>query len=109
MALPIPSSIVGWFAGLGRVYKLTLVHAGELGMLSWHTINAIVRLRVRPREVVNQTYIMGIQSLPIVFVTAALAGIVTSQQGGYQLISSSPRYILGRSSSRVWCSSSGRY
>ena len=38
---------------------------------------------------------MGVQSLPIVFVTASLAGIVTSQQGGYQLISSSPQYVLG--------------
>jgi phospholipid/cholesterol/gamma-HCH transport system permease protein len=38
---------------------------------------------------------MGIQSLSIVFVTASLAGIVTSQQGGYQLISSSPQYVLG--------------
>ena len=95
VALPIPSPILAWFAGVGRVYKLTLLHAGGLGMLSWDTIIAIVRLRVRPSEIVNQTYIMGIQSLPIVFVTASLAGIVTSQQGGYQLISSSPRYILG--------------
>lgn len=95
MASSILSIVIGWFASLGRTYQLTLVHAGELGILSWHTIVAIVKLRVSPREVVNQMYIMGVQSLPIVCVTASLAGIVTSQQGGYQLISSSPRYILG--------------
>ena len=95
VASSILSLIIGWFAGVGRTYKLTLSHAGELGILSGNTILAIVRFRVSPREVLNQTYIMGIQSLPIVFVTGSLAGIVTSQQGGYQLISSSPRYILG--------------
>jgi phospholipid/cholesterol/gamma-HCH transport system permease protein len=61
----------------------------------WDTIVATVSLRVRFRDVVRQMHIMGVQSLPIVFVTASLAGIVTSQQGGYQLISSSPRYVLG--------------
>ena len=91
----VQSRVVGWFAGFGRAYRTTLVHAGQIGSLSWKTASAIVRLRVQPRAVLTQTYIMGIQSLPIVFVTASLAGIVTSQQGGYQLISSSPRYILG--------------
>ena len=86
---------MAWFAGLGRAYKLTLVHAGQLGTLTAQTAVAIFTFRVSLRETLNQAYIMGIQSLPIVFVTASLAGIVTSQQGGYQLISSSPRYILG--------------
>jgi phospholipid/cholesterol/gamma-HCH transport system permease protein len=95
VALPIPSSVVGWLARVGRAYRITLEHAGALGMLTWDSMVAIARLRVRFRDVLRQTHIMGIQSLPIVFVTASLAGIVTSQQGGYQLISSSPRYVLG--------------
>ena len=64
-------------------------------MLEWDTLVSIVTLKVRLRDILNQLHIMGVQSLPIVFVTATLAGIVTSQQGGYQLISSSPQYILG--------------
>ena len=64
-------------------------------MLGWDTLVSIVTLKVRLRDILNQLHIMGVQSLPIVFVTATLAGIVTSQQGGYQLISSSPQYILG--------------
>jgi len=91
----ITSTVVGWFASLGRAYRLTLEHAGALGILVWDCIVAVVTLKVRLRDVVTQMHIMGIQSLPIVFVTASLAGIVTSQQGGYQLISSSPRYVLG--------------
>lgn len=91
----ITSAVIGWFASLGRAYRLTLEHAGALGILVWDSIVAVVTLKVRMRDVLTQMHIMGIQSLPIVFVTASLAGIVTSQQGGYQLISSSPRYVLG--------------
>jgi phospholipid/cholesterol/gamma-HCH transport system permease protein len=89
------SAVTGWFARLGRAYRITLEHSGALGILTWESMIAVVRLRVRFKDVLRQLHVMGIQSLPIVFVTASLAGIVTSQQGGYQLISSSPRYVLG--------------
>lgn len=89
------SPIVRWLQGVERTYCLTLAHAGGLGLLVWRSLVATVRLRVRFRDVLTQVHIMGIQSLPIVFVTASLAGIVTSQQGGYQLVSSSPSYVLG--------------
>ena len=95
VALPLTSVVTGWFAKLGRAYRITLDHAGALGMLTWASIVAIVRRKVSGREVLTQMHVMGVQSLPIVFVTASLAGIVTSQQGGYQLVSSSPRYVLG--------------
>lgn len=94
-AYPIPSRTVRWLEGWARAARLTVEHSGALGLLAWHILVATVRLRVRYRDVLNQMYIMGIQSLPIVFVTASLAGIVTSQQGGYQIVSSSPRYLLG--------------
>jgi phospholipid/cholesterol/gamma-HCH transport system permease protein len=86
VALPIPSPVVRWFAGFGRASRVTAEHAGALGTLAWQVLACTVRLRVRFRDVLDQTYIMGIQSLPIVFVTASLAGIVTSQQGGYQIV-----------------------
>jgi phospholipid/cholesterol/gamma-HCH transport system permease protein len=38
---------------------------------------------------------MGLQSLPLVLVTAVLSGVVTSQQGGYQFTGSIPLYVLG--------------
>lgn len=95
MALPLQKAVTNWFAGFGRAYRLTLEHAGAIGMLTWASLVALVRMRVSLRDVLTQMHVMGIQSLPIVFVTASLAGIVTSQQGGYQLISSSPDYVLG--------------
>ena len=38
---------------------------------------------------------MGVQSIPIVVVTSVLSGIVTSQQGGYQITATVPLYVLG--------------
>ena len=75
--------------------RLTLEHAGGLGILSWQIVRVTVRLKVSIRSILNQMYIMGIQSLPIVIVTGSLAGIVTSQQGGYQMTSAMPSYVLG--------------
>ena len=91
----LPAPVVQRFAGIGRVTSVTLEHAGGLGLLSWQILRAIVGLRVRFRSVLNQMYIMGIQSLPVVVVTGSLAGIVTSQQGGYQMTSAMPNYVLG--------------
>ena len=94
-ALPLPSPIVQWLAGVGRMTRLTLEHAGGLGILSWQIVRVTVRLKVSIRSILNQMYIMGVQSLPIVIVTGSLAGIVTSQQGGYQMTSAMPSYVLG--------------
>lgn len=87
--------MIDWLAGVGRVSRVTFEHAGGLGLLSWQIIRATVRLKVSMRSILNQMYIMGVQSLPIVLVTGSLAGIVTSQQGGYQMTSAMPAYVLG--------------
>jgi phospholipid/cholesterol/gamma-HCH transport system permease protein len=94
-AQPRRGPVARWFAGAGRRAEITLEHAGALGQLSWQILVAIARLRVSIRDVVQQLYQMGIQSLPIVLVTGSLAGIVTSQQGGYQFTGSVPLYVLG--------------
>lgn len=84
-----------WFRGFGRGSTLVLDHAGDLGKLAWAVVVALVQLRVRLRDFLRQIYVMGVESLPIVFVTGALAGIVTSQQGGYQMTGAIPQYVLG--------------
>jgi phospholipid/cholesterol/gamma-HCH transport system permease protein len=86
---------MGWLARVGRVSETVFTHTGQLGVLSWAILIAVLRLRVSPKEILHQIYVMGIQSLPIVMVTAALSGIVTSQQGGYQFTGSVPLYVLG--------------
>lgn len=80
---------------VGRVSERVLCHAGVLGALSWKIVLSIVRLKVSLRSILRQIYVMGIESVPIVMVTGALAGIVTSQQGGYQMTGAIPMYVLG--------------
>lgn len=82
-------------AGVGRVGQLVARHAGGLGLLLGRSARAVVGLKVSFRSVTQQIYIMGVQSIPIVLITAVLAGIVTSQQGGYQFQGSIPLYVLG--------------
>ncbi len=97
------SSVVG-FAGrlparlirrAGRAGCAATRHAGGVGLMLGHTARVLVTGRVSLRGVVDQVYAMGVQSLPLVLVTAALSGIVTSQQGGYQFTGSVPLYVLG--------------
>src|SRR5690625_444310 len=80
---------------LGRWGEEVFRHAGEIWLLLWQTIVHLVRGRVPWREIVAQMHWMGVRSLPIVMITAVLAGVVTSQQGGYQFQSTIPLYILG--------------
>jgi phospholipid/cholesterol/gamma-HCH transport system permease protein len=90
--LGVPYRLVG---RIGATSRAVSEHAGEMGILLWDVLVSLVRFKVSFREILNQIYIMGVQSVPIVIVTAILAGIVTSQQGGYQFTGSIPLYIMG--------------
>ena len=91
-----PSSRVErWLAGVARAGRTVLQHSGEIAILLRDIVVALVGLRVSPRSILRQMYVMGVQSIPIVALTAVLAGIVTSQQGGYQFTGAIPLYVLG--------------
>ncbi|TVR55403.1 MAG: ABC transporter permease [Gemmatimonadales bacterium] len=91
----LPRVIAGPLAAVGKTGEQVAEHAGQLGLLLGRTARAIFTLKVSLQSVFRQIYIMGVQSLPIVIVAALLAGIVTSQQGGYQFQGSVPLYVLG--------------
>ncbi len=90
-----PALFLRPLAALGRGLEGIAEHAGEIWFLLARTARATVTLQVSLRSVLQQIYVMGVQSIPIVIVTAVLAGIVTSQQGGYQFQGNIPLYILG--------------
>ncbi len=81
--------------GVGQRAEEVLRHAAEIAHLLWRIIGVVIRGRVPMRELAAQVYWMGVQSLPIVLITAVLSGVVTSQQGGYQFKSNIPLYVLG--------------
>jgi phospholipid/cholesterol/gamma-HCH transport system permease protein len=80
---------------LGRLGTFVGLHAGALGLLMWRSLVALVTGQVKARDIAAQLYAVGVQSIPLVIVTAVLSGIVTSQQGGYQFTSAIPLYVLG--------------
>jgi phospholipid/cholesterol/gamma-HCH transport system permease protein len=91
----IGNLLVGILALFGRGGEAAANHAGGIALLVGRTAKALVTGQVSLRAVVSQAYAVGVQSLPLVTVTATLSGIVTSQQGGYQFTGSVPLYILG--------------
>jgi phospholipid/cholesterol/gamma-HCH transport system permease protein len=82
-------------AAVGRTAETLAAHAGGMATLVWQTLGYLLTGRIPLREVAANVYWMGIGSIPIVLVTGALAGVVTSQQGGYQFTGSVPLEILG--------------
>lgn len=84
-----------FLARLARSAESVLKHAADLATLFWRVVVVTFSGRVHLREIAGQVYWMGIQSLPIVLITAMLSGVVTSQQGGYQFTGSVPLYVLG--------------
>jgi phospholipid/cholesterol/gamma-HCH transport system permease protein len=91
----IGSAVVRRLVRFGLAGESVVKHAGGLGILVWDTVGVVVRRRVPASEFIAQLFDMGVRSMPLVGVVAVLAGVVTSQQGGYQFTGSIPLYILG--------------
>ena len=92
MMMKTPPGLVRAIGGVGATVAQ---HAGGMGILAWRTLVALFTGQVSLRDFMGQLFEMGVQSLPLVLVTAILSGIVTSQQGGYQFTGSIPLYVLG--------------
>lgn len=88
----LPVRAIGW---LGRKSNAIARNTGELSLIVWGILSALVRGQLSLRAIVREMYAMGVQSLPIVLVTGILSGVVTSQQGGYQFTGSVPLYVVG--------------
>ncbi len=82
-------------ARIGRITEATAHHAGQMSSLAWRSGVATLTGRVSFRNIIDQFWAMGVQSLPLVLLTAVISGVVTTQQGGYQLTSTIPLYVLG--------------
>jgi phospholipid/cholesterol/gamma-HCH transport system permease protein len=73
----------------------SLLQVGEAALM----IRDILRVLPHPRlyivSALQQAYVMGIQSLPLVLFIAALGGAVTSQQTGAQFSGGLPLWVVG--------------
>jgi len=88
-------ALAGVLRAVGRIAASVFRHAGDMALLTSRTAANTMAGQVSLRDFIDQAFAMGVQSLPLVMVTAILSGIVTSQQGGYQFTGSIPLYVLG--------------
>ena len=89
------NTVSGVLARIGRTAESAARDAGEMAILVARVVRATATGQVALRDVLIQLMSVGVGSIPLVAVTAALSGIVTSQQGGYQFTNSIPLYVLG--------------
>jgi phospholipid/cholesterol/gamma-HCH transport system permease protein len=80
---------------IGTGIAISLTHANRAATLAWQTLLGMARPRNYYRDLMAQCYDMGVRSLPVVILVAALSGAVTSQQSGYQFTGTVPIWIIG--------------
>jgi phospholipid/cholesterol/gamma-HCH transport system permease protein len=95
MSTLVRRGLLGPLARIGRTAEATAHHAGQMASLAWRSAVATLRGRVSLRSVMDQFWEMGVRSLSLVLLTGVISGVVTTQQGGYQLTSTIPLYVLG--------------
>jgi phospholipid/cholesterol/gamma-HCH transport system permease protein len=83
---------------LGGAWRAVQRGLGNIGLATLMARD-IVRVLPYPRRYITatmqQAYVMGIQSLPLVLFIAALGGAVTSQQTGAQFTGGLPLWVIG--------------
>lgn len=79
------------FAPIGNV----LYGVGEAAIMAWQILKALPRPDRYITATLQQAYVMGIKSLPLVIVMAFLGGAVTSQQTGAQFAGGLPLWVIG--------------
>lgn len=78
-------SLRGWLRHLGEQSISLCYHAGGLYYLLADTLKALSTTRLRTKSTLDQMKKIGVESLPLVFLTALFTGMVLSLQGAYQL------------------------
>jgi phospholipid/cholesterol/gamma-HCH transport system permease protein len=72
-----------------------LASVGEATVLAGQILKVLPRPRLYAWSALQQAYVMGIQSLPLVLLMAFLGGAVTSQQTGAQFAGGLPLWVIG--------------
>jgi phospholipid/cholesterol/gamma-HCH transport system permease protein len=70
------------FESLGAAALLLFDEAGGMALLAWRVLLALVTLKLDGRELMRNLYKMGVQSLPIVVLTAFFTGGIMVIQSG---------------------------
>ena len=74
-----------WLSKLGSQTVDFLSGAGEISLLFWKTLTVSFSTPPRWRATVEQSYKIGVASLPVVLLTTLFSGMVLALQSSYQL------------------------
>lgn len=85
----------GAVAQLRRSAEQSLGRIGEATLMARDILRVLPKPRLYFTAAMQQAYVMGIQSLPIVLFIAFLGGAVTSQQSGAQFTGGVPLWVIG--------------
>ncbi len=83
------------FKTVGQGALLHFENIGRFGLLVAAIFRSLREARIYLRRLPEQMVIIGNRSLPIVVVTAAFSGMVTSLQSAYQITGYVPIYLVG--------------
>ena len=86
--------ITGWLGRIGRATLVAARHVGRAGILAAATFVSILKPAEYRREAFVQARKIGIDSLPLVLLVAALSGSILAQQSGYQF-TEIPLWVVG--------------
>jgi phospholipid/cholesterol/gamma-HCH transport system permease protein len=92
--LPEAGLIAGWLGRLGRAVLVGARHVGRAGILAAATFVSVLKPAEYRREAFVQAKKIGIDSLPLVLLVAALSGSILAQQSGYQF-TEIPLWVVG--------------
>lgn len=81
--------------GVGRATADGLLGVGRATLMAWHVVRVLPRPRMYMTAALQQAFVMGIASLPLVLLIAFLGGAVTSQQTGAQFTGGLPLWVIG--------------
>jgi phospholipid/cholesterol/gamma-HCH transport system permease protein len=79
---------------LGAVATV-LQRVGRATLMAWQILKVLPRPRLYMTSALQQAFVMGIRSMPLVLLIAFLGGAVTSQQTGAQFTGGLPLWVIG--------------
>jgi phospholipid/cholesterol/gamma-HCH transport system permease protein len=76
-------------------FRAGLEFVGRATVMAWQVLKVLPRPRLYITAALQQAFVMGIASMPLVLFMAALGGAVTSQQTGAQFTGGLPLWVVG--------------
>ena len=84
----------GWITGLGAKFLSFIRYAGGVAVLFVRTIFWVFVPPLKRRHILEQTVKVGVESLPIVFLTSLFTGVVLALQSAYQMQKMEAKHLI---------------